>query len=807
MWINNLKIALRGFLRRKYYTFINIAGLSIGLAASLLIILYISDEINYDSFHRDADRIFRVQTRAKMAGKEMNTIYSSAPIAADLKNDIPEVRAGCRIALWNNVNLQYQDRYFTEKKVLLADSNFFDFFDFRLLYGNPGTALKEMNSIVLTEKTAKKFFGNDAGDFNQFIGRMITVGANENYRITGIAENPPSNSHLKYDLIFSMESWDYSHSTSWLGNRLHNYIKLEEHADYHEVEKKFPALVEKYIGPKIEQGLGISLDQFYAQGGMYGYYLQPLPDIHLHPQTQGELEPPGNIKMIYILSAIAVLILLTACINFMNLSSARYMDRVKEIGIKKSLGATRGRLFRQFIIESIILTTLSMLFAILMVWAVMPAINIFSDKLLHISMLITPSFLGGIIMIIMLVGILSGSYPAIYLTSFSPIDILRHKIKANNGNNGFRNYFVAFQFTISMVLVIGTLLVYKQLRHLQNKDLGFDKENVVILNNTEALGKDKSAFKEELRKMNGIINVSITSHAPPEYNYSTVFKSLGENSGDFPSTYCVVDENNFSAMGLEMVAGRFFSKAFISDSSSVVVNETAVKLLGWENPIGRKIETGFRQGKTDIREVIGVVRDFHFQSLRYEMSSLFMFYGTGGNKMIIRLAPGNVGEGIRIIDSKWKKYAAGHPLEYSFIDSDFNAKFRKEHQTGSIISIFSGLAIFIACLGLLGLATFTAELRSKEIGIRKVMGASVPGILQLLSLNYLKLIGVSFLLAIPVSYYLNTWWLNNFAYKAKPGFLVFLAGGAVTALVALVSVSLQSLKAACRNPVDTLKTE
>jgi putative ABC transport system permease protein len=633
------------------------------------------------------------------------------------------------------------------------------------------------------------------------------VGQNETYVITGIAEDTPSNSHFKYNVILSMESWDYSHNPSWLGNNLQNYIKLNEQADYHLVDEKFPRLVEKYIGPQVQQVLGMSLQQFYDQGGLYGFYLQPMLRIHLYPQTQSDLEPPGNIQVIYLLSAIVLLIILIACINFMNLSTARYTDRVKEVGVRKSLGASRKRLMGQFMAESLILTALSMFMAILLLWMFLGEFNMISDKTITIQDLFTPQFIGGMGIIILVVGFLAGSYPAIYLTSFNPIDILRSKIGKGVKSRNFRSYFVLFQFTMSIALIISTLLIFKQLKYVQTKDLGFDKENVMVLKNIEGLGKDKLAFREELKKLNDVSSASITNHTPPDFNQSTVFKALGGAQEDFPSTYCVVDMDQAVTLELEMAAGRFFSEDFPSDSSAVVVNETTARLLGWENPIGQKIETYWREGQSDIREVIGVVRDFHFQSLHREMSSLFIFYGTSGNKMLVRLTAGNIQKKIKLIESKWKAFAPGQPFEFSFIDADFDAKFRQDQQMGMIFLIFTALALFVACLGLLGLATFMAEQRSKEIGIRKIMGASNPGIIQLLSLEYLKLIGISFVLSIPLTYMLITWWLNNFAYKTNIGILSFLIGGGITLVIALLSVAYHSIRAALRNPVESLRYE
>jgi len=805
---NYIKIALRNISRQKFYAFINITGLTIGLTTSLSILLYIVDEFSYDTFHNDAELIYRVNLLGRMSGQEFNSCYSSAPVSAGFIEEIPEIENGCRITDWEDINVKYGEDAYTEKKVLLADSNFFDFFSFRLIRGDLKTVLSKPNSIVLTETTANKIFGYTGPEDNRHLGKVLEVGIDKwACTVTGIAEDPPHNSHFHFSMILSMESWDYSRSTAWGSNALLTYIKLNENADWQSVQGKFPELVMKYIGPQVQQFLGISIEEFFEQGGAYGFYLQPLLDIHLFSTTDNDLEPGGNINTIYLLSAIVFFIIVIACINFMNLSTARFSGRAKEVGVRKSLGASKSRLRLQFLNESVFFTIISMILALIVLSLVLPQFNFLSGKQLSINILYNFKYLAGMLLLVLFVGIIAGSYPAFYLTSFIPVEVLRGKIKAGLKSGGIRSILVIFQFTLSIGLIICTLLIYKQLNHLQHKDIGFDKENVLVIRNAEALGTNKPAFKEELMKLPQIESASISNLVPPDVDYSDVFRPRGEDEQDHGFNYCFVDQDLLETLNLTMADGRFFSREFPSDSGAVVINEAAAKLIGWNNPVGENLQTFWKENDEDVREVIGVVKDYNFQSLKKEITSLVIFMGTQGNNILVKLTAGDVDRKIELIETKWKSFAHGAPFDYSFIDDDFNAKFRKEQQLGKIFFVFTGLAIFIACLGLLGLATFTTEQRSKEIGIRKAMGATSNGIVKLLSQEYFKLITISFIVAIPVSYIIISWWLKNFAYKINIGVFSFLLGGIIALIIAILSVSYQSIKAASKNPAETLRYE
>jgi putative ABC transport system permease protein len=808
MFFNYLKIALRNIKRQKLYAFINITGLTIGLVTSLLILLYIIDEFSYDKFHDDADRIYRVNLMGRMSGQEFKSAYTSAPVAAAFLSEIPGIQKACRIALWEDIPVEHNEDLFTEKTVLLADTNFFRFFSFRLLSGDPKGVLARPNSIVLTETAAKKIFGYAGPGDNRCIGQNLEFGKDKMLcNITAICEDPPANSHFHFSMVLSMESWNGSHSPVWVSNNLLTYIKLQDDAIRENIESQIPVLVKKHIGPQAQQYLGISFEEFLEAGGLYGYYLQPLTDIHFESDADLHLEQGGNRKTIYLLIGIVVFIIVIACINFMNLSTARYSGRAKEVGVRKSMGSTPGRLRTQFLTESVLYTLISLLLAQFILLIILPQFNTLAGKFLNIRALNNFYYITAIICLVVITGIVAGSYPAFYLTSFKPVEVLRGQIKAGIRSKGLRRILVIFQFSMSTGLIICTLLINKQLKFIQNKDLGFDKNYLIVIKNAGSLGTDKNAFKEELLKMAEVEDASISNLVPPDVSYSDLFRPVGEDTQERGSNYCIADENLMSTLKFTMADGRYFSKDFSSDINAVVINEAAARLFGFDDPVGQKIQTFWKDNNEDKREIIGVVKDYNFQSLQEEVTSLIIFYGKEGDNIVVRLTPGNINRKIELIESKWKSLTESNAFDYSFITDDFRAKFSKEQQLGKIFLVFTILAIVIAALGLLGLASFTSEQRSKEIAIRKAMGASTGKVVQLLSMEYLGLVLISFITASLLSYLIISWWLRNFAYKTDIGMLSFLTGGVLAVIIATLSVGFQSSRAALKNPVDSLKSE
>lgn len=808
MILNYLKIASRSIRRQKFYAFINIAGLTTGLITCMLIILYLIDEFSYDKFHRDADLISRVNLTGRMSGQEFNSIYTPAPLAEAVTRDVPGIAGACRIAAWKDVPVKTGEDKFSEKTALLADSGFFGFFSFRLIEGELNTVLSKPNSLVLTESAANKIFGYK-GHGNSPVGRTLEFGKEKWVcTVTGVMKDPPVNSHLHFSMIVSLQSWEYSSSPVWMSNSLMTYVKVNGKTDIARIEPGLSELVKKYIGPQAQSYLGISFDDFLKQGGAYGYYLQPLLKIHFSPDPDLHLEPGGNINTIYLLIGIAIFIIVIACINFMNLSTARFSGRAKEVGIRKSLGAPVGSLRLQFLAESVIYTLVALVLAHFLMAALLPGFNSLSGKLLNIVSLGNIYYMVAVMFLVFTVGILAGSYPAFYLTSFRPAEVLRGTIRAGMKSKSIRRILVVFQFAMSTGLIICTLLVYRQLQYLKDKDKGFDNRNLIVIRNIESLGTDKDAFKEELLKMPGVVNASICDLVPPDGGlHSDIFSPKGEDDQKRGSNYCVVDEDMFETMKLSMSEGRFFSKDYPSDSRAVVLNEAAARSFGWKDPVGQKIRTFWKDNGEDEREVIGVIKDYNYQSLEEEITPLLIFPGKEGNNMLVRLSEGDVAGTASLIKSKWETFPSAGYFDYSFVADNFFAKFRKEQQLGRLFIVFTLLAIFVASLGLLGLATFSAEQRSKETGIRKAMGASSISVVRLISLEYLNLVIISIVIAIPLSYLVISWWLKNFAYKADIGAASFIAGGVMAVIIAFFSVGYQSVKAAYRNPVKSLKYE
>ena len=741
--------------------------------------------------------------------QEFNSAYTSAPLAGSIVQDIPGVDKTCRIAPRKDVLIKNEEDDFLEKSVILADSGFFDFFSFRLIEGESNTVLARPNSLVLTESAANKIFGYKGPDGASPVGKTLEFGAEKWVcTVTGVVKDPPVNSHFHFSMILSLQTWDYSKSSVWVNNSLITYIKLNQQTGKEYVESKLSELVKKYIGPQVQTYMGISFDDFLKQGGAYGYYLQPLLQIHFSPDPDLHLEPGGNINTIYLLIGIAIFIIVIACINFMNLSTARYSGRAKEVGVRKSLGGSTGSLRSQFLLESVLYTLVALILAHILLAIVIPGFNNLSGKLLNIISLRNIYYLVAVLLLVFIVGIIAGSYPAFYLTSFKPVEVLRGTVRAGMKSKSIRRVLVVFQFTMSTGLIICTLLVYKQLQFLKEKDKGFDNRNLIVIRNTGSLGADKTAFKEELLKMPEVISAGICDVAPPDAGMqSDIFKPVGEDDQKRGSNYCTVDEDMFETLKLTMAEGRFFSKDFLTDSKAVVINEAAAKSFGWENPVGEKIQTFWKENGEDEREVIGVVKDYNYQSLEEEITPLILFQGETGNNMLVRLSSNDIKSKINAIKNKWESFPSSGYFDCSFVSDNFFAKFLKEQQLGRLFIAFTALAIFVASLGLLGLSTFSAEQRSKEIGIRKVMGASSGTIVKIMSLEYLNLVFLSFVIAVPLSYLIISWWLKNFAYKTDIGLISFIIGGLVAILIAVLSVGYQSLKTASGNPVVSLKYE
>ena len=797
---NYFKVALRTILKHKFYSVLNISGLAFGLTACFLIGLYIFDELSFDKFHKDSENIYCIALHGKIAGQEIYTSSSCPPIAQEMVSEIPGVEQAIRINPWRNVVMKYEDKAFTETKALLVDSNFFAFFSFKLLEGDVKTVLKEPNTMVITKASAVRYFGNQSA-----IGQLITVGNdNKAFKVTGIAEEAPANSQIQFDLLLSSESDEDMKSNGWTNNGLYTYFRKNPKTTIESIDSKLSDFVVEHVAPELEQGFGVSFKEFEKQGGIYAYYSYSLASSHLHQvQLNDGISPRSDAKYVYIMGAVGIFILLIACINFMNLSTARSASRAKEVGLRKTLGSVRSMLIAQFLSESFVYTFVSTVLALIAVYLLLPAFNLLSAKELVFKTILTPVMLVGVIGIFLIVSLLAGSYPAFYLTSFNPVDVLKGKVKAGMKSKGVRSALVVVQFTISITLIISTMIVYNQLGYLQEKNIGLDKQNVLILRNTRRLANNMDAFKESLNNQNGI-KASYTNNVFPGVSNTTVFRTVGTDQDRILGTY-FADYDHLNVLKIELAEGRFFSKDFLSDSTACLVNEAAVKELGWTDPLNQKL-VNYNGDKPYDMQVIGLVKDFNFESFKSKVRPLVIQLTKKANNMLIRYE-GPAKDAVAKVEEEWKKTAANEPFEYAFLDQNFDELFREEQRLSQLFTVMTGIAIFVACLGLLGLASFTAEQRTKEIGIRKVMGASVSSVSTLLSKEFMVLVGISFVVAAGLAWYAMDSWLSTFAYRIELGIGVFLIGGIIAASIAWLTVSFHFIKAARSNPADSLRYE
>ena len=797
---NYFKLAFRNILKYKFFSAINILGMSIGLAACLLILLYVVDELSYDRFHANVDRIYQVGLHAKIGDQDINTANTCPPMAETLVKEVPGVEQATRITrFWGAPTLKYEDKVFTEDKIVHADSNFFEFFSFKLIEGDPKTALQEPNTLVLTESIATKYFGDESA-----LGKLITVGGTQAYKVTGITPDAPRNSHFIYNVLLSGASAEQLQRPEWLNNFLYTYFILDEHTPLQAVQDKFPALVKKYVGPEVERFMGVTMEEMDRQGGEYGYFTTPLADIHLRARAIDGLEPAGNITYIYFFGGIGVFIILIACINFMNLSTARSAGRAKEVGLRKTLGSLRGQMVRQFLAESIIYSFIAVMVALALCYVLLPHFNLLAGKQLGMDVFTRPVFVVSIISLILVVGVVAGSYPAFYLTSFNVVEVLKGKIRAGMKSKGVRSTLVVFQFALSIFLIIFTGIVYQQIEYMQQRNLGIDKHNVLILPNAGRLGESRNAFKNLVDQQSGIVASSYTNNSFPGVNSTTVFKAAGSEQDHLMGVY-YADYDHEKVMKFELKEGRYFSRDFPSDSSAILLNEAAVREFGYANPLEEEVIYN-DNGKRETLKIVGVFKDFNFESLKSKIRPLAIRLTNDSYQLMVRYQA-NPSEAVSAIEKIWKQQAPGEPFDYSFLDERFDELFRSEQRMGQLFTVFSALAIFIACLGLFALSAFMSEQRTKEIGIRKVMGASTSGLTLMLSKEFTRLVIIAFLPAALAGWFVVDSWLSGFAYRVDINPLIFVASGVIATGIAWFTVSFQSIKAAASNPVNSLRYE
>jgi putative ABC transport system permease protein len=808
---NYIKIAIRSLWRSKAFSAINIFGLAIGIASCLVIMLFVEHELSYDRFHEKSDRIVRVIFRGSVQGEQMNEAHVMPPVAQALVQDYPEVEEATRLRPMGTPKISYGDKIFRKNTFAFADSNVFQVFTLPLLKGDPATALNRPNALVISQSTAQNYFGDEDP-----IGKVLQfVDAKAQFTISGVMADIPVNSHFRFDMLGSMATFPDAKNPSWMVSEFYTYLVLPEGYDYKQLEAKLPQVVEKYMGPQLQQAMGISLAQFREAGNDLGLFLQPLNSIYLHSDLLTALEPGGDIQYVYIFAAIALFMLLIACINFMNLSTAGASKRAREVGVRKVLGSGKGQLVGQFLIESTLLSLLALLLALVIVKLALPIFNELSGKNLDLQLLGKPWIVPGLLLFGLFVGVLAGSYPAFFLSSFKPVSVLKGAASSAAGAPGkgswsLRSGLVVFQFCISIVLIIGTTVVYQQLQYIQNKKLGYDKEQVLVLPETWLLGGQAEVFRQLLLQDPRIQYVSTSGYLPagPSYNNNFMIYPDDDVSQQVKTLRYDVDDQYIPALGLKMMSGRNFSPQYGTDSTAIILNETAAAAFGWgKDALGKTLTTSTNDGHKHHFRVIGVVGDFHFKSLHERISPLVMVLGNANGSVIAKVNTEQIGGLLADLEEEWTALVPGEPFEYSFLDDRFYKTYESEQKAGQILGIFAGLTIFVACLGLFGLATFTAEQRTKEIGIRKVLGADVSSIVALLSKDFLKLVLLAALIAFPIAWWAMHQWLEDFAYRIDVPLWAFIAAGIVAAVVAFLTISVKAVKAAMANPVKNLRTE
>ncbi|PCJ98752.1 MAG: cell division protein FtsX [Flavobacteriaceae bacterium] len=796
---SHFKIAWRNVLKSKGLFSINVIGLAIGLATCLIIALFVVDELSYDRYNEKADEIVRIVFRANIGGEKIKEGGVMAPVAQTLKQNFPEVLDATRIRNMGSQKIIVENNSYRDNKFTLVDPNFFKFFTLPIIEGDTESPLSEPNTAVLTKAEAHKFFGA-----TNPIGRTFHVEGNEEpITVTGIIEEVPKNSHFHFDVFVSMTGLEEAKSNSWFIGNFFTYLQLKEGYAYQNLEAKLPQVVQHNMGPNMLAETGVSFEEF-TKNNQIGFILQPLTDIHLYSDNSSysELEQGGDVKYVYVFSAVALFMLLIACINFMNLSTAAASKRAKEVGIHKVLGSNKKQLRYQFLSESFMITCIAMILAVVFVLLSLPFYNQLSGKELQFDYFLTPSMFLLLLTTTVVISIIAGAYPAFFLSSFKPVTALKNKFAGGGKNKGIRNGLVVFQFMISAGLILATLIVNQQMNYIQNKNLGYDKDQILVIRESHLLGNAQTAFKDELLKNPKIVNLTQSAFVPagPSDKNQTMIHISGKANRRMPVYN--IDEMYLPTMGMQLVAGRNFSKQFGADSTNVIINQTYAKLFGFGNEaIGRTIDEG--QNKLT---VIGVVKDFHFNSLHQTIEPLLMQYQPYGG-LIIRAKTDTMESLIVDIQKVWNSFNTDEVFSYALLDESYRQTYVAEQKIGNILNVFALLTIFVACLGLFGLVTFTAQQRFKEIGIRKVLGSSVSQIVSMLAKDFLKLVVISMGIAFPLGYYFMNKWLEEFAYRIEIKWWVFAFAGLITILIAFLTISYRSILAAKANPVKSLQTE
>jgi len=806
MFKNFIKVAIRNLMNRKFYSSINILGLAIGLTCTILIALFVQNELSYDKHHKNYKRIFRLESHFNIQESEDLFAATAFPLGPALKLEYPQdVAESCRFMDMDNNLFQYEEKQIFEENVYYADSTLVDIFTHEFISGSASDALNDPNEIILTQSFAKRIFV----DIDP-IGKTLEAGNGMIFTVTGIIKDVPHNSHLRFEAIASMitvkqffgaERYDSLESTAFWNIGFYSYIMLTENGDIQNVLDAYPEFNEKYLKPVGEQ-----------INATFQLLVQPLADVHLFSKLGYDL-PTGDITYVYIFSIVALFLLLIGCINYMNLATSQSAGRAVEVGIRKVVGAQKNYLRWQFIFESILIAAMAMILAFVAVELILPTFNELADRELTFGFIANLDLVLGILVATFLVGLFSGSYPAFYLSSFIPVEVLKGKLGKNKGT--LRKILVLLQFSISIIMIIGTFNVIQQLNFLKDKDLGFDKDNLVVLTIRETSGvRNLQAFKDELKKHPQIINAGTTSSVPGQ-GYGIIVHLFETKDGSMEEkgiNFVFVDHDYIETMDMKIIKGRNYNKDLQTDAEeSLIINEATVEVLGWgDDPMGKKLGFGANlDGTANLNtKVIGVVKDFHYASLHNQIDPLLIMLSNDPQRNIcLRIRQKNIGETLKFIEEKWNEFCPTFPFEYTFLDDSLNEQYVAEQKIGRVFTYFSVLCIFIACLGLFGLASYTAEQRTKEISVRKVMGASVSNIVFILAKEFSIWVVAANIIAWPLAFLALKKWLQNFAYAVDQSIIVYILAGITALLIALITVSFRAIKAAQTNPAEALKYE
>lgn len=793
-----LRTALRSFKNNKGVSAINIIGLSAGIAACILIVIYVKDELSYDRYNVNAKRIYRITENVSLNGHEGSYAGTEKPLKLAIQ-DVQGIEKVTRLVPVSSLFLSPK-KFFVKKgnevieenKIVYAESDLFDVFTLPVIDGNAAGSLSDPYTAVITESTARQYFNR-----LNVVGESITINDSILYRVTAVIKDIPAQSHFNYNLFLSYSSLPESEINGWGYSGIHNYVLVKPAVSISTLEKEIQTIAIAHYPPIITAG-----------GNYLKVNLTPLLDIHLRSKSQYEIDKGGSIQFVYIFSVIAFFILLIACINFINLSTARSANRAKEVGVRKVIGSSRANLIGQFLTESVLLTFISTILAIVIVQLMLPYFNQVADKQLSIT---GPSFFSSLtvlLSVVLLVGVLAGIYPALYLSGFKPIVVLKGRLAAGFKRSFLRSSLVVFQFSVSIFLIISTLVVYNQLSYMHSRDIGFNKSQMLVIKNTGRLGNGIDNFKQELKQMAGVDGVTISGFSPTgrERNITGLFPQLPiDIKQDVLAEFWKVDEEYVKTMGMQLAGGRNFSNKLASDSSAIIVNEAFVKKMGFKDPLNKTV---YRNSfGVQAYHIVGVVKDFNFSSLRQHVEPLVLVNERDNGAVTVRVSSANLPVLMGQIESKWKQLAGNFQFTYSFMDEDFEAIYRAEQRMKRIFVSFSVLAIVIACLGLFGLTAYAAEQRNKEIAIRKVIGAGTGSIINLMSSDFIKLVGISILIASPLGWFAMNKWLQDFAYRTNIGPSIFLLAGILALVIAAITISFQTIRAALANPVKSLRTE